>query len=80
MGNGWMSGARLRCYRATVVMIWSSFFLFFALLSLGIEDSYGIQERRDLTRQSEEREKIIIKYKTTVTVQIYRITVAFLHR
>ena len=63
-----------------MVMIWSSFFLFFALLSLGIEDSYGIQERRDLTRQSEEREKIIIKYKTTVTVQIYRITVAFLHR
>ena len=40
-----------------MVMIWSSFFLFFALLSLGIEDSYGIKERRDLTRQSEEREK-----------------------
>ena len=60
MGSGWMGGARLRCCRATVVMIWSSFFLFFVLLSLGIEDSHGMKERRDLKRQSEEREKIII--------------------
>ena len=53
MGGG---GARLQCYRGMVVMIWSSFFLFFVLLTLGIEESHGMKERRDLTKLNEERE------------------------
>ena len=54
------------------------FFLFFILLSLGIEDSHGMKERRDLTRLCEEREKKnqIQNYSNCINIH----TVEFLHR